>query len=119
MTFAVRKATYRGRRHARVAADDIRVAAPDQAMLDAMPTVRSRSISRRYRRFFCAWGHRRLARTRADRAGEGPTGTIRRCHPHDPSWQNWPLLEHAVIGNIVPDFPLINKSFTLSIAGDL
>lgn len=33
---------------------------------------------------------------------------------HDPSWQNWPALGHAVIGNIVPDFPLINKSFNLS-----
>jgi Ni,Fe-hydrogenase III large subunit/Ni,Fe-hydrogenase III component G len=43
--------------------------------------------------------------------------TIRRCHPHDPSWQNWPVLEHAVIGNIVPDFPLINKSFNLSYSG--
>jgi Ni,Fe-hydrogenase III large subunit/Ni,Fe-hydrogenase III component G len=47
----------------------------------------------------------------------GPGGTIRRCHPHDPSWQNWPVLEHAVIGNIVPDFPLINKSFNLSYSG--
>ncbi len=47
----------------------------------------------------------------------GPDGRIRRCHPHDPSWQNWPLLEHAVIGNIVPDFPLINKSFNLSYSG--
>ena len=44
-------------------------------------------------------------------------GRIRRCHPHDPSWQSWPLLEHAVIGNIVPDFPLINKSFNLSYSG--
>jgi Ni,Fe-hydrogenase III large subunit/Ni,Fe-hydrogenase III component G len=44
-------------------------------------------------------------------------GGIRRCHPHDPSWQNWPAIEHAVIGNIVPDFPLINKSFNLSYAG--
>ncbi len=44
-------------------------------------------------------------------------GMIRRCHAHDPSWQNWPVLEHAVIGNIVPDFPLINKSFNLSYAG--
>src|SRR5512134_1354704 len=44
-------------------------------------------------------------------------GGVRRCHPHDPSWQNWPALEHAVIGNIVPDFPLINKSFNLSYAG--
>ncbi|HQR19699.1 MAG TPA: NADH-quinone oxidoreductase subunit C [Burkholderiaceae bacterium] len=42
---------------------------------------------------------------------------LRRCHCHDPSWQNWPVLEHAVIGNIVPDFPLINKSFNLSYSG--
>ena len=47
----------------------------------------------------------------------GPDGSLRRVHPHDPSWQNWPLLEHAVIGNIVPDFPLINKSFNLSYSG--
>jgi len=42
---------------------------------------------------------------------------IHRLHAHDPSWQNWPLLERAVIGNIVPDFPLINKSFNLSYSG--
>jgi Ni,Fe-hydrogenase III large subunit/Ni,Fe-hydrogenase III component G len=47
----------------------------------------------------------------------GAGGAIRRCHPHDPSWLNWPVLEHAVIGNIVPDFPLINKSFNLSYSG--
>ena len=47
----------------------------------------------------------------------GAQGTLRRVHPHDPSWHNWPLLEHAVIGNIVPDFPLINKSFNLSYSG--
>ncbi len=47
----------------------------------------------------------------------GPGGTVRRCHPHDPSWSNWPVIEHAVIGNIVPDFPLINKSFNLSYSG--
>ena len=47
----------------------------------------------------------------------GPDGSIRRCHAHDPSWQNWPLIEYAVIGDIVPDFPLINKSFNLSYSG--
>ncbi|HEY2275277.1 MAG TPA: hypothetical protein VGH61_07245, partial [Steroidobacteraceae bacterium] len=47
----------------------------------------------------------------------GPEGTISRCHPHDPSWQNWPAIEHAIIDNIVPDFPLINKSFNLSYSG--
>jgi len=45
------------------------------------------------------------------------SGNLARVHPHDPSWQNWPALEHAVIGNIVPDFPLINKSFNLSYSG--
>ncbi|HET7833538.1 MAG TPA: NADH-quinone oxidoreductase subunit C [Gallionella sp.] len=44
-------------------------------------------------------------------------GSLSRVHPHDPSWQNWPLLEHAIMGNIVPDFPLINKSFNLSYSG--
>jgi len=44
-------------------------------------------------------------------------GRTVRCHVADPSWHAWPVLEHAVIGNIVPDFPLINKSFNLSYAG--
>jgi Ni,Fe-hydrogenase III large subunit len=44
-------------------------------------------------------------------------GNLARVHPHDPSWQNWPVLEHAIMGNIVPDFPLINKSFNLSYSG--
>ncbi len=44
-------------------------------------------------------------------------GRLERVHPHDPSWQNWPVLEHAIMGNIVPDFPLINKSFNLSYSG--
>jgi Ni,Fe-hydrogenase III large subunit/Ni,Fe-hydrogenase III component G len=47
----------------------------------------------------------------------GADGAIARCHAHDPSWQNWPVIEHAVIDNIVPDFPLINKSFNLSYSG--
>ena len=42
---------------------------------------------------------------------------VLRCHPHDPSWHNWPALEYAIIDNIVPDFPLINKSFNLSYSG--
>ena len=46
-----------------------------------------------------------------------PGGGIHRCHTHDPSWQNWPVLEHAIMGNLVPDFPLINKSFNLSYSG--
>lgn len=47
----------------------------------------------------------------------GADGSIRSCHAHDPSWQNWPALAFAVYNNIVPDFPLINKSFNLSYSG--
>ncbi len=47
----------------------------------------------------------------------GLKGSIRRCHAHDSSWQNWPILEYAMLENIVPDFPLINKSFNLSYSG--
>jgi Ni,Fe-hydrogenase III large subunit len=50
-------------------------------------------------------------------AGANLAHRIQRCHLHDPSWQNWPVLEHAIMGNIVPDFPLINKSFNLSYSG--
>ena len=49
--------------------------------------------------------------------GDAGAVRVRRCHCHDPSGQNWPVLEHAVIGNIVPDFPLINKSFNLGYSG--
>ena len=44
-------------------------------------------------------------------------GRLGRVHPHDPSWQAWLALEHAVLRDIVPDFPLINKSFNLSYSG--
>ncbi|MBU6995757.1 NADH-quinone oxidoreductase subunit C [Ferrovum myxofaciens] len=47
----------------------------------------------------------------------GAQGQVRRWHPEDVSMSNWPVLEHAVQGNIVPDFPLINKSFNLSYSG--
>lgn len=43
--------------------------------------------------------------------------TIARCHLRDPSWFQWPLLEAAIEGNIVADFPLCNKSFNCSYAG--
>ncbi|MBI4183718.1 MAG: nickel-dependent hydrogenase large subunit [Proteobacteria bacterium] len=44
-------------------------------------------------------------------------GRVRRCHPRDPSWLQWPLLEAAILGNIVADFPLCNKSFNCSYSG--
>lgn len=44
-------------------------------------------------------------------------GLIRRCHLRDPSWFQWPLLEAAIEGNIIADFPLCNKSFNCSYSG--
>jgi Ni,Fe-hydrogenase III large subunit len=68
---------------------------------------------------------------------KGPNNTIFRCQPRDPSLFNWPALRQAVIRrlidcretgsrsdgqciyeNIVADFPVINKSFNLSYAGN-
>ncbi len=46
-----------------------------------------------------------------------PEGMIERCHLRDPSWFQWPLLEAAIEGNIVADFPLCNKSFNCSYSG--
>ncbi len=44
-------------------------------------------------------------------------GRVIRCHARDPSWFQWPLLETAIEGNIIADFPLCNKSFNCSYAG--
>jgi Ni,Fe-hydrogenase III large subunit len=44
-------------------------------------------------------------------------GQVARCHLRDPSWFQWPLLEAAIAGNIVADFPLCNKSFNCSYSG--
>ena len=44
-------------------------------------------------------------------------GRVARCHARDPSWFQWPLLEAAIEGNIIADFPLCNKSFNCSYAG--
>lgn len=48
----------------------------------------------------------------------GPRGEIRRYVIRDPSFQNWSGLAAAVRGNLVMDFPLINKSFNLSYSGN-
>lgn len=47
----------------------------------------------------------------------GADGRMARCHLRDPSWFQWPLLEAAIEGNIVADFPLCNKSFNCSYSG--
>ncbi len=48
----------------------------------------------------------------------GPDGKINRCLPRDPSAVNWIALESAIKDNLVPDFPLCNKSFNQSYSGN-
>ena len=47
----------------------------------------------------------------------GPENRLERCKIKDPSLNNWPALVEAVQGNIIADFPVINKSFNLSYSG--
>ncbi|MBV8524758.1 MAG: nickel-dependent hydrogenase large subunit [Acetobacteraceae bacterium] len=44
-------------------------------------------------------------------------GMITAAFMRDPSWAHWPLLESAIRGNIIADFPLINKSFNAAYSG--
>jgi Ni,Fe-hydrogenase III large subunit/Ni,Fe-hydrogenase III component G len=48
----------------------------------------------------------------------GPNGEINRCMVRDPSSVNWLGLEQCIPGNIVPDFPVCNKSFNASYSGN-
>jgi Ni,Fe-hydrogenase III large subunit/Ni,Fe-hydrogenase III component G len=45
-------------------------------------------------------------------------GAIARVKVTDPSFLNWPGVIQSVPGNIIPDFPVINKSFNLSYSGN-
>ncbi|MCX5680295.1 MAG: NADH-quinone oxidoreductase subunit C [Candidatus Omnitrophica bacterium] len=60
-----------------------------------------------------AWRGPVLVWTRLDTAEK-----IERCKIVDPSFHNWEGLSYAVLGNIIPDFPLCNKSFDLSYPGN-
>ncbi len=44
-------------------------------------------------------------------------GRIRRYYPRDPSVINWPALEKIALNNLVPDFPVCNKSMNASYSG--
>ncbi|MGW3045675.1 hydrogenase large subunit [Kitasatospora sp. NPDC001159] len=62
-----------------------------------------------------AEGWRGTVTTRVELA---PDGTLTRLKTVDPSFFNWPALPVALADTIVPDFPLTNKSFNLSYAGN-
>lgn len=44
-------------------------------------------------------------------------GKVSRFFPRDPSWLNWPTLELLIQNNIIPDFPVCNKSVNSSYSG--
>ena len=45
-------------------------------------------------------------------------GLLERCKIVDPSFHSWEGLSYSVLGDIVPDFPVCNKSFDLSYSGN-
>jgi Ni,Fe-hydrogenase III large subunit/Ni,Fe-hydrogenase III component G len=47
----------------------------------------------------------------------GEDNRLERCKVKDPSINNWPAIVETMEGNIVADFPVINKSFNLSYSG--
>ncbi|WP_158927659.1 NADH-quinone oxidoreductase subunit C [Acidisphaera sp. S103] len=77
----------------------------ENAIDPANPPAEGMAIVEGFRGDILAW-------VRIDAAGR-----IERCHLRDPSWFQWPLLEAAIEGNIVADFPICNKSFNCSYSG--
>ena len=45
-------------------------------------------------------------------------GKVARFKPRDPSFMNWQTIQYAVLGDVMGDFPLVNKSLNLSYAGN-
>ena len=90
-----------------------------EQILDRLPAGAIAIAARRQRDSLRRHGAgRSLPRRRAGLAApRTPNGRIARCHLRDASWFQWPLLEAAIEGNIVADFPLCNKSFNCSYSG--
>jgi formate hydrogenlyase subunit 5 len=84
---------------------------PDTALAAALPNRLPSSASALG--WSEAWRGPCLHWVATDRHGE-----IARVKVTDPSFLNWPGLVQAVPGNIIPDFPVINKSFNLSYSGN-
>jgi len=105
---------------------------PVALKLDHLPPEQARTFDYRLRTLDPAGGYRPTAGNVASALGwveawRGPCthwvatderGEVARVKVTDPSFLNWPGLVHAVPGNIIPDFPVINKSFNLSYSGN-
>ena len=88
-------------------------------MLDELLAAPARARRRRARDGAAPRSASAASRARAARrsAWSSSTATASRAlHLRTGSYANWPALAHAVAGNLLPDFPLINKSFELCYA---
>ncbi len=68
--------------------------------------------------FGCALGYTEAPRGEMIYWVSTSRNRIERCKVRDPSFCNWLAIEYAVLDNIVPDFPIINKSLSLSYSGN-
>jgi Ni,Fe-hydrogenase III large subunit/Ni,Fe-hydrogenase III component G len=84
---------------------DTVLCAPFQEALDASPEAEAIGLVEGWRGEIATY-------IRLDDAGR-----IARFFPRDPSWFSWPALERIQINNIVPDFPVCNKSVNASYSG--
>jgi Ni,Fe-hydrogenase III large subunit/Ni,Fe-hydrogenase III component G len=66
----------------------------------------------------CAFGYTEAPRGETIYWVDISNNRIERCKVRDPSFCNWLAIEYAVLDNIVPDFPIINKSLGLSYSGN-
>ncbi|MDW7727262.1 MAG: NADH-quinone oxidoreductase subunit C [Candidatus Methanoperedens sp.] len=66
----------------------------------------------------CAFGYTEAPRGENIYWVDISNNRIERCKVRDPSFCNWLAIEYAVLDNIVPDFPIINKSLSLSYSGN-
>ena len=87
-----------------------------EQILDSLPEgdVRAEILPRAGEGFALVEGFRGDVFVYVRLAEDGRVACLR---PRDPSWLQWPLLEAAIEGNIVADFPLCNKSFNCSYSG--
>lgn len=107
-------------------ADEVHQSA--RVLTQLLPTLRTATVGEPARhRTGHRTGHRNAAGTGivegwrgtiTHRVEIGPEGILTRVKVVDPSFFNWPALPIALTDTIVPDFPLTNKSFNLSYAGN-
>ena len=87
--------------------------------IDTMPSGRIYEALPDIKPYSCAFGMTEAPRgENVHWVMAGENNTVFRYKARTPSFCNWPAVCHAVKGNIIQDFPLINKSFNLSYAGN-